>query len=478
MKFRLTRISKQLLPDVSDGGSLLEQKRILLVRAFSVFWVWFTISYSIVSAFLHFLPSQLAIHICFLGLLSSPLLMIRLHWYKAAKLTLIGVLFFSCFLLAFVGGELTHSHWAVILIPATLYVLFDRPNHYVLIGSGLVGFIIIKAIYLFFEPWKPEFASPAFEYFFGFALCFFTYFQIHIYKTETDKNKTLIEMKNRELLENQQVIDSKNSSLEEANKELNRKTKALISLNQELKQFVSVASHDMKEPLRTICSFSALLSKRIPNDPQTSDFLGFIENAAKRMNRLLEDLIKYARVGVHQSGKEPVDMFEVMKNVEQNLRIQIMQTEAHLTISKMPVLYGHETLLTQLFQNLIANSLKYMRPGVPPEIMVMYVKLDGNLLFQVRDNGIGIAEENFAVVFEPFRRLHAMTQYEGSGIGLATCKKIIDLYEGRIWIESKQGEGATFFVELPEKMEYKAPILPVEIESTGQAIDFQIQNKM
>ncbi len=232
-----------------------------------------------------------------------------------------------------------------------------------------------------------------------------------------------------------------------------RQQKQLDALTYELQKFASLASHDMREPLRTINSFATLVARRVPEtDAHSHTMLAFIEDAAKRMHRLLEDLIAFARAGVERSPREAVDLNEVLANVRMNLFQKLEASRAELDAPLLPVLMGHEELLTLLFQNLVGNAVLYVRAEQRPAIKIALEKVGEKLRLSVRDNGIGIAPENLEKIFEPFLRLHKRTDFEGSGLGLATCRKIVDLYGGRIWAESELGRGSAFFVELPGEM--------------------------
>lgn len=224
----------------------------------------------------------------------------------------------------------------------------------------------------------------------------------------------------------------------------------LIDMNQELRQFASVASHDMKEPLRTISSFSTLLERKIPENPETKEFLHFIKDASKRMTRLLEDLITYARAGTTVDKIEEIRLNDLLIIVKNNLYTLINGNQATIESDDLPIVYGQQTHFLQLLQNLIGNGIKYHREGVPPKIKIQCRPLHNGWEISISDNGIGMKEEYLKRIFEPFTRLHTRQQFEGSGIGLAICKKIIDQYKGKIWVHSVVDEGTTFYLQLPK----------------------------
>lgn len=224
----------------------------------------------------------------------------------------------------------------------------------------------------------------------------------------------------------------------------------LIDMNQELRQFASVASHDMKEPLRTISSFSALLERKIPDNPETKEFIHFIKDASKRMTRLLEDLISYARAGTLAGDNEEICLNDLLIVVKNNLYNLIKGNEATIEADTLPVVFGQQTHFLQLLQNLIGNGIKYHRENVNPKIKILCRPLHNGWEISITDNGIGMKEEYLKSIFDPFTRLHTRQQFEGSGIGLAICKKIIDQYKGKIWVESTIDVGTTFYIQLPK----------------------------
>jgi len=223
----------------------------------------------------------------------------------------------------------------------------------------------------------------------------------------------------------------------------------LIAVNKELQNFASVASHDMKEPLRTIGSFSDLLKRYVPETKETKEFLYYIKDAATRMTALLEDLISYARAGGKQDSLEPVNLNDVMHLVNNNLYRSLQETQGVIQFSNLPTIQAHKTPIIQLFQNLVGNGIKYKKTDTTPIVKVRTKRVDKNWEIIIEDNGIGIQEQYLERIFEPFSRLHTRQEFEGSGIGLAICKKIVEQYEGKIWATSNYGHGTTVTILLP-----------------------------
>ena len=227
---------------------------------------------------------------------------------------------------------------------------------------------------------------------------------------------------------------------------------ALRSSNQDLERFAYVASHDLQEPLRIVTSYSQLAERHLGShvDERAAQFFGFVHDAAQRMSRLIQDLLIYAR----SSGSDALqlkltDMNVVLALALANLRSRIDETGATLTWDHLPSVPGVEGLLVQVFQNLIGNAIKYTRSGIAPQVHIGAQNEGGQWIFCVRDNGQGIGPEHLHKVFELFSRLHGR-DVSGSGIGLATVKRIIERHGGRVWAESEVGTGSTFYFSMPD----------------------------
>ena len=238
--------------------------------------------------------------------------------------------------------------------------------------------------------------------------------------------------------------------IEEHAQERQRAAEELKRSNKDLEQFAYVASHDLQEPLRTVTGFVQLLKKKYGNrlDSEADQFIEFAVDGAKRMEALIKDLLSYARVGSQSRQLAPTDVAAAVRQAVDNLGTSIREAAGEITYGELPTVRADGSQLVQLFQNLIGNAMKF-RGEEPPKIHVDASRQDDHWLFSVRDNGIGIAPESRDRIFLIFQRLNTRTQYSGTGIGLAICKKIVNCHGGSIWVESQPGQGATFRFTIP-----------------------------
>lgn len=235
-----------------------------------------------------------------------------------------------------------------------------------------------------------------------------------------------------------------------AEEDLAKKAADLARSNADLEQFAYIASHDLQEPLRMVTAYTQLLAERYKGklDENADKFIGYASEGALRMQVLIQDLLAFSRVGRNGVASASVDCNAVMEEVRQTLSTAIQESGTLITHGKLPAIWTDRTQITQVFQNLIGNAIKF-RGKEPPVISVEAEELDHQWLFRVSDNGIGIAPEYAENIFVAFQRLHARTEYPGNGIGLAICKKIVEHYGGRIWVESQAGSGSTFKFTMP-----------------------------
>ncbi|MEJ7609034.1 MAG: ATP-binding protein [Bryobacteraceae bacterium] len=226
---------------------------------------------------------------------------------------------------------------------------------------------------------------------------------------------------------------------------------ALQRSNEDLQQFAYVASHDLKEPMRMISSYSTLLQRRYHDklDNDANLYIDFVIDGVRRMNVLITDLLDYSRAGELPLGSlPPVDANASVQDALTNLTATVAESQAKVTIDSLPKVAYDPARLTQVFQNLIGNALKY-RGDRAPVIRIGAARTGSGIVFSVQDNGIGIEARHTEEIFGIFKRLHSSKDYEGTGIGLALTKKIVERHGGRIWVESEFGVGSTFYFDVP-----------------------------
>lgn len=241
------------------------------------------------------------------------------------------------------------------------------------------------------------------------------------------------------------------TKIKEAEQQVREYSELLQRKNRELEQFAYVASHDLQEPLRTVVSYSQILTEDYGDqlDAQARQYFDRIANAARRMKNLIQSILEFSRIGHGEARFEIVDFEQIFQEALANLQGSIQESGAVVTRDSLPRLKGVRTNMLVLFQNLISNAIKY-RSSQPPRIHISAVKQkDNSWLFTVRDNGIGIDQKYWEKVFVIFQRLHGQHEHPGTGIGLSVCKKIVEHQGGRIWVESEAGRGAEFKIQLP-----------------------------
>jgi signal transduction histidine kinase len=244
----------------------------------------------------------------------------------------------------------------------------------------------------------------------------------------------------------------------QAQEELAQKVAELARSNAELEQFAYVASHDLQEPLRMIANYTQLLAERYRGklDEQADKYIAYSVDGALRMQALIQDLLKFSRVGRAEIEPRTTDCRTVVEHALTNLQAAVLESRATVKWDSLPVVMADPSQLTQVFQNLIANAIKFHGPK-PPVIQIAAEKKDHEWVFTLSDNGIGIAAENWLDIFVIFRRLHTRDEYAGNGIGLSICKKIIERHGGQIWIEAQASPGCSFKFTLPMETLLKAP---------------------
>lgn len=281
---------------------------------------------------------------------------------------------------------------------------------------------------------------------------------IDLYKREIAREKAarkeaerLLEVRARELYDRHMALQTEMQIRQQAEEALRIQAEALANTNRELEQFAYIVSHDLQAPLRGITGFTKLLARSLERsqklDDETREYVGFIDDGTKRMSQLIQDVLALSRTGRKALATEAVPLSKPVQTVLHTLKGSIEAKAARVEVSLMHTVLGDANLLTQLFQNLIENAIKYGATHV----LVSSQDLNGLVEVRVQDNGIGIAPEDLERIFAIFQRLHGEdSEYEGTGIGLAICKKIVDRHHGKIWAESLGlGQGTSLCVLLP-----------------------------
>jgi PAS domain S-box-containing protein len=217
--------------------------------------------------------------------------------------------------------------------------------------------------------------------------------------------------------------------------------------NMELEQFTYIASHDLQEPLRSISSLAELLVEQYTGklDEHADNYFKFILQSSNRMSQLIKSLLDYSRIGAKEKLPEKVDVNTIIETVKADLRKSIQDSNARITVKDLPVIVAYPMELTLLFQNLLSNAIKFKKADQSPRINISACKIDAGWLFSFCDNGIGLEDRFREKIFEIFQRLHSKQVYEGTGIGLAHCRKIVTMHNGKIWVESAPGKGSQFY---------------------------------
>jgi chemotaxis family two-component system sensor kinase Cph1 len=242
------------------------------------------------------------------------------------------------------------------------------------------------------------------------------------------------------------------NELAELNLELDRRAAELERSNHDLEQFAYVASHDLSEPLRMVTSYLQLLERRYGDtlDDDGREFIRYAVDGGARMRMLIDDLLIYSRVGRAEPRREQVDLGEIVQATLRLLAPSIQESDARIEVTELPVLQGDPSLLALLLQNLIANAIKFAGDAAP-EVTISAARSGNAWRITVADRGIGIEPQHADRVFKMFQRLHTRDEFQGTGIGLAVCRRIAEQHRGAIWLEANSGPGARFVFELPDR---------------------------
>jgi light-regulated signal transduction histidine kinase (bacteriophytochrome) len=273
-------------------------------------------------------------------------------------------------------------------------------------------------------------------------------------KLETALEKSEAEVKEvlLKLAEANKALQLELKSHLKSKDKLKQKVVELKIANDEIQQFTYITSHDLQEPLRTMASYAQLIERRYKGklDKDADEFIEYMVDGAKRMKDMIQGLLEYSRVGTEETIRE-FSADAALNSALSSLQFAISECNAEIIRDKLPIINADENQITRVFLNLIGNALKFHKEGIRPKIHISAEKKDNEHIFSVSDNGIGLEEQYSDKIFEVFKRLHAIGEYQGAGIGLAIVKRVIDNHGGRIWVESELGKGSTFYFTVPIK---------------------------
>jgi len=401
------------------------------------------------------------------SLLLIPLSLVLFGFRKYLNEVFIFTFYAMLITLGLIMGKEANIHFGLMLIPVAVRIFLKGSKEtFLSIIASFISLFFLLLSYKFFSPIMTHpfpFLTSLISSLTVVTVCAYLF---QHYNDEVQYRRRAMLQQNQILKEKSEQINSKNLALTNANfqieavnqnlqKEIAEKQRIeekLREVNSDLGQFAAMASHDLKEPLRTINSFCGLLERSMKGNENksASEYLYYISDASKRMTGMLEDLISYTQVGRDSAiSLKSVDLDSVLVVAKNNLQIAVSEKQATIESAKLPVVLGEFTHFLQLFQNIISNGIKFQRKGIRPVVRITCEVLETECLICISDNGIGIPQEYQQTIFEPFTRLHTRDKFEGSGIGLATCRKIVERYNGKIWISSVVGQGTDFFIRLP-----------------------------
>lgn len=349
----------------------------------------------------------------------------------------------SCIMLYYTGLSGSGQLYLLSASIFSILIFTARSPYWAAFLNTFICLLFGLAIPLRILPWPHDLAhSPGTWIAVSSSIVFLSFLLVALIPRLFSGLQETIENEKKLLLQ----LSQKQNSLEHAIKMLEQK-------NTELEQFAYAASHDLKEPLRMVTGFLTQLEKKYSStlDDKAKQYIHFAVDGAQRMRQLILDLLEFSRVGRVGSQIEEIDLNNIISEILTLYKKEIEDKSAVIITEKLPVIHSQKSLVTQVFQNLIGNALKYSKEEFPVQINISIQEQEKYWQFAVTDNGIGIPQEFFEKIFVIFQRLHNREKYSGTGIGLAITKKIVESLGGKIWVESEENKGSTFYVTIPKK---------------------------
>ena len=440
---------------IDDNTTVYDRKRVKLLNQIALVFVIAAIINSIIRVIaedffvlFHSLP-----FICFMS---------AIIWFHSKKQFYIGkifaitsILLLTCSFSIMYGWDSGGQSLLLASFSMMLILLDKNKEHIIFLALHVLAFIFGSLI----KNQEPIFFLPYMKYTTHAVVAIIIYFTLETFKLEQDQKEKAalflvktINNKNEALNTQRKMVCYQNDALKKSNQELEGAQDLLKASNEDLRTFAYIVSHDLKEPLRMINSYTKLIKRRLKGklDEDTTQFMFFIIDGSHRMKEMLDDLLQYATAANKEVFKEVVNIQYPIEIAIKNLEIQIKEKNANVEIAEevLPNIHASFSHMTQLFQNLIGNAIKFHKPTMYPLVHISSETKGKYNIIRIQDNGMGIPREKTNSIFSPFERL-GHNKIEGTGIGLAICKKIVENHDGKIWVESDTNKGATFFIAFP-----------------------------
>ncbi|NME70294.1 sensor histidine kinase [Flammeovirga aprica] len=359
--------------------------------------------------------------------------------YYATRVVHCIISLFILMTVAIVSGPKLHSQFLLVPYLGLPFILFDDKKGRIkvlLSSAGIIGFLYLQWHFKNFEPLITLDESILFETRLLNEIILFVFIISLFYFFTSENNKYLDKLK------------KKNEEVEEKNKEL--------------EHFAYICSHDLSEPLRTVTGFIGIIKEESdPTNDKLNTYFGFVEQANNRMDTMISSLLNFSKLNKNSSHQQ-LNTQNLIQEVKVDINTLMLEKKATINFSDLPVIHGMPTQIKQVFQNLIINGIKYQIPDVKPVITISCQETPDYWEFCVADNGIGIKEKNLNKIFHMFTRLHLDDEYKGEGIGLAFCKKIIEMHKGKIWVESEYKKGSQFYFTIKKSLPTEIKKIPTK----------------